>query len=504
MSIYERIKELNIDLTPLGLLMREDGELYYCTPTEANVFGWAGVDGIHYCTIPKFGEMIFAVSPMNYGDCVHPIAENFAALFALLLSCKSMDVLEQCYAWDREQYDAYEQDSEITEEQKVVLRQLQDKLKIQPIDDVFSYVKTLQEEFDYSEIPYSEDYYDLDKNPNAPVNLKEWRVSFDGGFWNHQGNIGDEVGINKSFTWGDEKWLVSAAYIFDEGLVVDYSVEINLDKFNSFLDKWNLREDGYEQLSRIEQERIESEQPMNFGFLSKLVCNSSMLESCSGSSICWIPLSCQVDEYVQDNEARRFMKHYNLDENKAWVLCRRSYRWNKKEEQIKTLEISFEREKKRYAVNPVGNLVKGGKAEVENPITGQKHTITALELSDEIYDKSIFNNPSIEYPTHFKTMTYSIEPEIDNDSFTIQDIFEGDSPRMREQSADGPVAMAVTFIGGAHSVVGINLKNAKYACSSMHFDDDYEVNWMPVFFIKEQEDIVVKIDIDSMKKEKLF
>ena len=494
MSIYAKIKELNIDLSPVGINTNEAGELYYCTPEGAEVFGWAGVDGIHYCTIPNFGEMIFAISPMNFGDCVHPIAENFDTLMALLLSCKSMDALEQCYAGTREQYDAYVQDIEITEEQKAVLAQIKAKLEMEPVKDVYLYVKSVQDKFDYSEIPYTEDYYDSDMNPNAPANLDEWGVSFDGGFWNNGGNIGIEVSINHPFTWGDEKWDVTAAYICDEGLVVDYSVEINLDRLNTFLDKWNSKKDSYENLSRVEQERLENEQPMNFGFRSKLTCNGSMLETCSGSSICWVPSSCHVDEYMQDIETKRFMKHYNLDENKAWVLWRCSYRWNQKEDQLKSLEISFERDKKRYAVSLIGNLERGATADIENPITGEKHTITALEISNETYDESIFNNPSMEYPTHFKAMAFSIEPDIDGLSFVIQDATEGDSPRLKEQSPDGPVAMAVSIIGGARGLTGINKKNVKSACSSMHFDDVFEVNWMPIFFIKELENVVVRIE----------
>lgn len=106
-----------------------------------------------------------------------------------------------------------------------------------------------------------------------------WGVAFEGGFRDHQGNIGKEIGINHSFSWGDEKWTVAAVYICDEGLVLDYSVEINLDRLNTFLDKW------------------------------KLTCNGNMLESCSGSSICWIPLSCHADEYIPDTEAKRFVRH---------------------------------------------------------------------------------------------------------------------------------------------------------------------------------------------------
>lgn len=493
MSVYDKIKELNIDLSPLGIHCSETGERYYCTPEDAEVFGWAGVDGIHYCTIPQFGEMIFAVSPMNFGDCVHPIAGNFDALIALLLSCKSMDALEQCYAWDREQYDAYLQGCEVSDEQEEILKKLKRKLKLQPVKDVFSYVKRLQEGFDYLEIPYSEDYYDTNVNPNAPARSEEWGVTFEGGFWNQEGECGQEVRIDQSFNWGDERWTVAAAYLCKEGLVVDYTVEIELARLNAFFDKWKLREDGYEQRLRLEQEQIESEHPMNFGFRSKLLCNGTVLESGSGSSICWVPLSCRGEVYAQDLEARHVMRHYELNRKNAWVLWRCSYRWEQRETQIRTLEISLERERKRYAVSPIGALEMGDTVEIENPVTGQKFTLTASELTSETFDQSIFRNPSLDYPTHVTVLAYHMEPEPEGASFALQDANEGDAPRMREQSEDGSSAVAFSVIGGVRNGLGMSHQTA---CSSMHFDEDYEVNWMPVFFLKELEDIAVEVHID--------
>ena len=77
MTSYQKFKSLPIDHSAIGLAQGGSDVAYYCTPKDAHIIGWAGVDGIHYCTIPEFGEMIFVVSPMNFGDCVHPIARNF-------------------------------------------------------------------------------------------------------------------------------------------------------------------------------------------------------------------------------------------------------------------------------------------------------------------------------------------------------------------------------------------------------------------------------------------
>ena len=108
MTLYQKFKELKINLSAIGLEQSDSPVTYFCTPKGAKVIGWAGVDGIHYCTIRGFGDTIFAVSPMNLpGDYVHPIARNFEELLGLLMSCGSMAAIEQAHMWDKAQFDEY-------------------------------------------------------------------------------------------------------------------------------------------------------------------------------------------------------------------------------------------------------------------------------------------------------------------------------------------------------------------------------------------------------------
>ena len=150
MITYSQFKKMNIDLSPLGFSERDDPISYYCTPENANILGTAGVDGIHYCTVPDYGEVVFAVSPMNFDDCVHPIARSFEDLLRLLLSCIDMAALEQCYAWDEEQYKKFRTDFPATKEQQEVLNTVSDKTGLSPIENAFAYVKELQAEIDYT------------------------------------------------------------------------------------------------------------------------------------------------------------------------------------------------------------------------------------------------------------------------------------------------------------------------------------------------------------------
>lgn len=156
MTAYQKFQKLPIDFSVIGLEQRCDDVTYFCTPADARIIGWAGVDGIHYCTVPEFGQMIFAVSPMNYGDHVHPIARSFEDLLRLLLHCGDMAALEQCYAWDEEQFKAFLIDCPITREQQAALDAIGKEFGLAPMEDAFAYVKQLQAEFDLSKIPYTD------------------------------------------------------------------------------------------------------------------------------------------------------------------------------------------------------------------------------------------------------------------------------------------------------------------------------------------------------------
>ena len=265
---YQTFLKRGIDLAPLGWETEGAFIPYFCTPRGAKVLGWAGVDGIHYCTIRGFGEMIFAVSPMNIGDYVHPIARNFEDLLRLLLSCTDMAALEQCYAWDEEQYKAFLMDYPATPEQQAVLDAIRAKTNLEPMEDAFHYVKQLQASFDLSAIPYTEDYYDEDMNPAAPKGTPQWKVIFDGGFWDHPKGRrpGKEIPVNTQFDWAGRYWIIPSVYSCSKGLVVDFCMQVESANILAFMDKWHLSADAdKEQFTREQRMQMELERVLKPG-----------------------------------------------------------------------------------------------------------------------------------------------------------------------------------------------------------------------------------------------
>ena len=85
-AFYQKFLRKHLDLSSLSVMRREDNDPYFCTPKGASIFGWAGVDGIHFCFVRGFGETVFAVSPMNGGkdlDADYDFADLLAAINAI-------------------------------------------------------------------------------------------------------------------------------------------------------------------------------------------------------------------------------------------------------------------------------------------------------------------------------------------------------------------------------------------------------------------------------------
>lgn len=504
MDIKSFIKT-KIDLSLLGFDMNGDFELYYCTPKKAQIIASSGVDGIHYCTIPQFGEIIFAVSPMNFGDCVHPIARSFEDLLRLLLHCGDIAALEQCYAWDEEQYKAFLIDNPITEKQQAVLDEIKNKYGFEPIYDSFSYVKELQTEFDLSQIPYTEDYYDPEMNSAAPEVPTEWAVYYEHGFWNRnaKGKPGEEIVINKTFSWGDDVWHIPAVYSCSKGLVIDLCVEIQPEKEKAFIDKWYpiLAQD--ENVSDELREQIEQENPIDINFRTHLWVNGKPVIAKLGNSIQWLPKSCLPDGVRNESESKDIIRYYGLDETKVWSFHRLSFPWtSKRKPEIKTISLKLERElvtiQGVHFKNPsVGDIIS-----FVHPIHKTEHKLTVLAYEKQEFPRQCFQHEEYEFPTLHTAMTYTLEPELSGRNFQVRDCLQNEQPKRKPRNQFEPQAnydaCAIAIIGGADGPTAVfvsagqNLEQHQ-ALSALRFEYADDIEWKIVFREKLMEDIEVEL-----------
>ena len=514
MTLYEKFKKLDIDASRLGLEQGNSRSDYLCTPKGAKIIGWEGVDGIHYCFIKGFGEMVFAVNPSNLpGDHVHPLASSFEDFLRLLLACGGTAAVEQMWMWNRGEFDAFLETYPPDPEQKAVLDSLRDKLALTPMDDPYGYVRGVQSAFDYSKIPHLKKYYDLipdEPKPQEPPKRPEWKVTFRGGFDSRGGGgrAGKEIPIGKTFTWGGEVWHIPAVYVCGKGLVVDFCMEIEPSVLGAFLKKWRQREETGVPLTQEEEDRQIAENAMMVDFDPKVTANSRELSPGGGDGSGWTPIRIQ-QEYEQGEQTQQdwemiwLMEHYGLDPELGWFFDRRSFFWaTKSKPALQTLKLHMSRYPEsvpgsRFTVAGVGDVV-----EFTHPATGETLTLQVVEYKVQKADMSGLGD-GWEYPDHYTAMTYVIEPELPQGSFVVRDCGQGDTPRVnaREQAAlaaiggaDGPVACSVGIIGGVDGPAACALTDASSihtysTCSALHFEPPERIEWQIVFREKTVEDI---------------
>ena len=178
---YAEFKGLGIDLGALGAESGRNAVRYTCTPKGAKIFGWAGVDGIHFCTVKGYGETIFSVSPMNPGqDCVQPLARDMGDFLRLLLACGDTAALEQAWMWTEAQFEEYLQEYPPTEDQRAVMREIAEKCGLTPMERPWQYLKEVRAETDCSMLRFDKEYEELlHPEKREP---QEWAVYFEYGF----------------------------------------------------------------------------------------------------------------------------------------------------------------------------------------------------------------------------------------------------------------------------------------------------------------------------------
>lgn len=79
---------------------------HFCTPIGAEIIGWD--NGIHYCFIKGFGDMVFCVNPETCcAYHVYPIACNFRDFLGLILATGNTNTLQQIICWNKKMFDDF-------------------------------------------------------------------------------------------------------------------------------------------------------------------------------------------------------------------------------------------------------------------------------------------------------------------------------------------------------------------------------------------------------------
>lgn len=504
MTLYQKFKKLKIDFSAIEFEQAGDDDKYFCTPIGARIIGRSGVDGIHYCFVRGQGEMVFSVNPSNeVGRNVFPIANTFEELLSLLLACGSMAAIEQAHMWDEEQFEDFVAENQPTPAQLAVFDVLRDKLGITPMEEPFTYLRRLQERYDYGMLHFPREYYEYLDALAYDDRPPEWKVTIEGDFRAERGKAGQEITLGKELDWGDEHWHVPAIYLCSGGIVADFCIQLDDDRVRDYFRKAMEREENNVRPTYEERVVLERESPIHIGFRAEIELNREIFKNKRGRGGVWIPEELAGNDSWLNSDEKLILEHYDLDRSKAWVVRRLTFPWKgRRKVELQTLRLKLEREKIDFIASRFVTPAVGGSVSFTHPISGMEHTLTVREIEDKTTDTSIFHDQDLEFPSHFMAMTYILDPDLPNDAFMVKDCDGGDNPRPKNPDSHGRFAMSVGVVAMVRSVDGptsVFLADGSEAqvhaiASSMHFEPlTKPVEWHMIVREKMLDDMTVDL-----------
>lgn len=317
---------------------------------------------------------------------------------------------------------------------------------------------------------------------------KKHKVFYQGSLYGHFGHdrAGKEIEINKSFLWGGESRLVPSVYVCGKGLVADILKSVSVEDFRAFAEKFGLDEaDDPENFSPQRLAEAEAENPLGGGIYVTAKINGRESSMEFSSSDCWNPL------FPDGGDSEKLLEKYGLDKSFCWQITRVSIPWRgRKPKKISSLSLRLRADRLRVSEVHFKAEHPGDRTEFTNPATGKTHTLTVADIKRQ----SLAQFPHIgkDEPKFFTFLRVGISPEISKDALLITDCAEGD--RTHKGALPGK-ASAIGIIGGADgpTVIISEYESGHTACSSMHFEPEYEPDWCMTFYDKPREDIEVEL-----------
>ena len=317
---------------------------------------------------------------------------------------------------------------------------------------------------------------------------KKYKVFYQGSLYGHFGRdrAGKEIEINKSFLWGGESWLVPSVYVCGKGLVADILKSVSVEDFRAFAEKFGLDEaDDPENFSPQRLAEAEAENPLGSEIFITAKINGRESLMAFSSSDCWNPL------FPDGGGSEKLLEKYGLDKSFCWQITRVSIPWRgRKPKKISSLSLRLRADRLRVSEVHFKADHPGDRTEFINPATGKTHILTVTDIKRQ----SLAQFPHIgkDEPKFFTLLRVDISPEISKDALLITDCAEGDRPHKGALPGN---TSAIGIIGGADgpTVIISEYESGHTACSSMHFEPEYEPDWCMTFYDKPREDIEVEL-----------
>ena len=283
---------------------------------------------------------------------------------------------------------------------------------------------------------------------------EEWKVYYNGNFGNrYRGRFrpGTEIKLEKWAFWGEEKVFVPSVYMCSKGLVIDFIIEVNLERVKDFVKKYEDLEERESRLSREEQEKIDLESPMELEFTAKITLNGRKLQEDRGCKMSWIPRELLKERAGRQSGWRAdFKTLWNGTVKSVPNLAAILSVGNKKETQDKDHEYgAFSSPRTIPGIHfKTGEIHQ--KVAFVHPVTGTEHTITIKDYSWQTINMEEKETQWV-YPAHCAVLEYQIEPKLGPWQVMVLDSREGDRPYLKNEDLKAPFssgASAIAMIGG--------------------------------------------------------
>lgn len=463
--LYQKFRNSSLDTAPLGIYCGADRSDNVYTPSGARVVGWTGNKGVHFCQVTGFGDIVFVVDPSAPpGDCVHPVAKTLLDFIGLITQCMDAALIARSYQWSSAYF--YGKVAAVKPGMKTrsVLRALQNTYHPPVISDPYGYIAQLQQEFDYSALPLHPDYFEW--CPIRPGTLR-WEVGFSTDFADYceKGRAGKELAVNRGFLWHNENWCIPSVYLCDNGIVVDSYLEVPADQIDRFMKKWGSR--STDSLSIEEKMRCELDNPLSIDAKGTLFVNNKTAPLRKANVIRWNPLA------ENTWKTRRVLEHYGLDRNKGYLIRRECFLRKGKNPPIRNMELTLTAEPvsvpgQRFVAPKAGESLS-----FTHPDSGKTHDLTVTAQTREALDPNFLSN----HPCCYTRLTFSLEPPISKELFSVVDCDPGDP-------YDGPTAM---FLTSKTPSAG------HFAVSSLRYTPAEQITWRMIFKQKLRQDVAIPL-----------
>lgn len=265
--------------------------------------------------------------------------------------------------------------------------------------------------------------------------------------------------------------------------------KVSIESFREFIEKFGLDEnsdcDGF---SDEQQAEIEAENPLNSDIFASIQFGGRKSDMEFSSSDCWNPLFPDSGD-----AAEALLDRYGLDKSFCWLAVRMSIPWRgRKPKKSDSLTLQLRAEKIPVPGAHFKANRPGDKTEFINPVTGKKHTLTVTAVEQQKFSK--LRHIGEKEPPLCTIMNYDISPKIPRDEISVNDRSEPEKPRGIIAPC-GKAASAIGIIGGADgpTVIATSSASGRTACSSLHYEPQYEPDWRMVFYKKPKEDIEVEL-----------